>query len=185
MTSKIIAVFCLVLVLSGVAQAQPARPSQPYPITNNDPAFVDRQVREIYSRLGAYIDTLNQLRRDTANAALAKVNLYDDTASQALQPLVHSGLAILSANQVTDTVIIKDISGNTVSYPCDSCYSVFISPVHFWWDSPTTVSTITKDSLFVGYKSSGTYQQVSASSFAVHKLYGQVVYIYWMTVRRK
>jgi len=84
MTTKIAAIVFLLLALSGVVLADPVRPMQPYPITSNESGFLDRQIQEIYQRILRYVDTLNQLRRDTANAALASASLYDDTASQGL-----------------------------------------------------------------------------------------------------
>src|SRR3972149_7299534 len=84
MTTKISAVVFCLLALSGVVLADPVRPMQPYPITSNESGFLDRQIQEISQRILRYVDPLNQLRRDTANAALASASLYDDTASQGL-----------------------------------------------------------------------------------------------------
>src|SRR3989304_2941238 len=115
MTTKIAAIVFLLLALSGVVLADPVRPMQPYPITSNESGFLDRQIQEIYQRILRYVDTLNQLRRDTANAALASARLYDDTANIAYARInLYDDTASLGLWNTGNNITVRRVNTDTI-----------------------------------------------------------------------
>jgi hypothetical protein len=68
----------LVIVAALLMGAGLKTPGQPYPVTKNDPATIDRAIKEIYHRFDAYLDTLPMVQSGDGRAVAGGRVVYLD-----------------------------------------------------------------------------------------------------------